>query len=47
MCVVRAPAKIYLDHSFTTPTQPRYSTSEPIMEGQKPNRGTAAIMATT
>jgi hypothetical protein len=47
MCVVHEPAKIYLDASFTTPTQPRYSKNEPIMEGQKPKRGTAAIMATT
>jgi len=39
--------KTYRNTIFTSPTQLRYRTSEPIMAGQKPKRGTPAIMATT
>jgi len=37
----------YFRPIFTSPTQPKYNASEPIMAGQKPKRGTPAIMETT
>jgi hypothetical protein len=37
----------YFRPIFTNPTQPKYNASDPIMAGQKPKRGTPAIMETT
>jgi len=37
----------YFNAIFTSPTQPKYNASEPIMAGQKPMRGTPAIMEMT
>jgi hypothetical protein len=37
----------YFRPIFTSPTQPKYNARDPIIAGQKPKRGTAAIMETT
>ena len=37
----------YRSSIFTNPTHPRYRTSDPAIEGQKPRRGIPTIMAVT